>query len=445
MSTLATAAPRPHLHPNAPEGASPLWAVLAFTFLNSVSGGAVITGFAFLGKAAYGFTTTQNYWAGLLQGVVYIVGALTVGPVLRRLVARWEWLSGRAVLVGLMLALGGACFLPLAVRRWLAEGEGGAWAFWVLIGVYSVLTGVLWPMVESFLSGGRAGRTLGSTVGKFNIVWSGAQVVTFLTMAPLVAPRPLEVVAAAGAVHLLSLGLLPLFRRDPGHHADYIPEPHPPVYRDLLSVVRLELPASYLVYSALQPYLPTALASMGIEGTWHTPIAATWLFTRMLTFATLQLWHGWHGRWATPIVGGVLLLAGFAASILAQPLLCPDSAEGSAGAALATMIAGLALFGVGMGTIYSAALYYAMEVGSAQVDAGGVHEALIGVGYGGGPACGLAAAGLVGAGVIGPERFEVGVLTLVAAVAGPVVLYAVVKSQARRSGSKKGGRNPEPR
>jgi len=47
--------------------------------------------------------------------------------------------------------------------------------------------------------------------------------------------------------------------------------------------------------------------------------------------------------------------------------------------------------------------------------------------------------------VIGPERFEVGVLTLVAAVAGPVVLYAVVKSQARRSGSKKGGRNPEPR
>ncbi len=283
-------------------------------------------------------------------------------------------------------------------------------------------------------------------MGRFNIVWSGAQVVTFLTMAPLVAPRPLEVVAAAGAVHLLSLGLLPLFRRDPGHHADYIPEPHPPVYRDLLSVVRWELPASYLVYSALQPYLPTALAMMGIEGKWHTPIAATWLFTRMLTFVVMQFWHGWHGRWATPIVGGILLLAGFAASILAQPLLGPDPAGGAeggmAGPALAVMIAGLAVFGVGMGTIYSAALYYAMEVGSAQVDAGGVHEALIGVGYGGGPACGLAAAGLVGAGVIGPGRFEVAVLALVAAVAGPAVVYAVIKSQARRSGSRGGIRNP---
>ena len=445
--SVATA-PSPRALPQALGGASPLWAVLAFTFLNSISGGVVTTGFAFLAKSAYGFTTTQNYALGLLQGITYIIGALAVGPVLRRLVARWDWLTGRAVLIILMFVLAAGCFLPLAVAalgatdtppiQGLPEGTtapaSGAWTLWTLIALYSLLTGVLWPMVESFLSGGRAGKSLGSTVGKFNIVWSGALVVSFVAMAPLVEPRPLEVVAGAGVVHLVSLLLLPFFRRDPGHHADYTPEPHPPVYADLLAVLRLQLPASYIVFSALSPYLPTAFAQLGIETKWHTPIAAIWLFTRTITFLILQLWHGWHGRWATPIIGGVLLLAGFAAAILAQPIFSPDVTAPSPETALPVLIAGLTVFGVGMGTIYAAALYYAMEVGSAKVDAGGVHEALIGVGFGGGPACGLIAAGLVTAQRLEPRHFEFGVLALVALLAGPVILYAVAKSTARRAG-----------
>ena len=45
-------------------------------------------------------------------------------------------------------------------------------------------------------------------------------------------------------------------------------------------------------------------------------------------------------------------------------------------------------------TIYTGAIYYAMAVGHSEVDAGGTHEALIGVGYTVGPACGLVAGGL---------------------------------------------------
>ena len=55
------------------------------------------------------------------------------------------------------------------------------------------------------------------------------------------------------------------------------------------------------------------------------------------------------------------------------------------------LIFGLVLFGAGTGITYYAALYYAMAVGQAKVDAGGTHEAFIGGGYIVGPIVGLIA------------------------------------------------------
>ena len=53
-----------------------------------------------------------------------------------------------------------------------------------------------------------------------------------------------------------------------------------------------------------------------------------------------------------------------------------------------------------MSVIYAGAIYYAMEVGAAEVEAGGMHEALIGVGYTGGPMLGVMAVTLQRAGVL---------------------------------------------
>jgi hypothetical protein len=41
--------------------------------------------------------------------------------------------------------------------------------------------------------------------------------------------------------------------------------------------------------------------------------------------------------------------------------------------------------------VYTGAIYYAMEVHKSDVDAGGTHETLVGLGYSVGPACGLLA------------------------------------------------------
>ena len=182
--------------------------------------------------------------------------------------------------------------------------------------------------------------------------------------------------------------LLATFRPRPGRHAHLHVHPHPPVYRQLLSLLRVLLPTAFLFISVLSPYLPGALRGIGLPVEWATTIASTWLGARVATFLIMERWHGWHGRWSTVAIGAALLLGSFAAVVIV-----PVVADGRL--ALAAIILALAGFGVGVGVIYCAALYYAMEVGSAEVDAGGTHETLIGLGYTAGPLCGMASIWIV--------------------------------------------------
>jgi hypothetical protein len=101
------------------------------------------------------------------------------------------------------------------------------------------------------------------------------------------------------------------------------------------------------------------------------------------------------------------------------------------------LVAGLGLFGIGMGTIYCSALYYAMSVGKAEVDAGGKHEALIGLGYGAGPICGLVAIAAANAGWLAADRplgrvtggqFQVLMLAVVAVIASGLVALSLVRA-----------------
>jgi hypothetical protein len=66
------------------------------------------------------------------------------------------------------------------------------------------------------------------------------------------------------------------------------------------------------------------------------------------------------------------------------------------GQSVSAVIGGELLFGTAAGFLYTAALYYAQLVQNASVDAGGAHEALIGVGYALGPGAGLIGTALAG-------------------------------------------------
>lgn len=370
---------------------APLAPTLAFIFLNSLGTGAVTSGIFFLARQEYGFDATRNLLLSLTMGVIYIGGALGVGPAAKAAARRFAWLSSRGVMVLLMLALAASCGIPSLAKALSIEG---AWPVWVLICIYGPLTGALWPLAESFVSGGRRGPDLRRATGRFNITWSLAVVASFWLMAPLIEKQPLTVLLGLGAVHIVCAVFLIPMGAEPGKHLDDGSERHPPVYRDLLRSARYLLATSYLLLAALNPLLPITLDRTELPIGWHTPLTSAWMTSRVVLFFVMERTSGWHGkRWVVP-VGAALLGSGFGGA-----LLLPQLIGGTAG--LVVLAASLACFGCGAGLVYAAAIYYAMAVGDAAVEAGGTHEALIGLGYASGPL--LMLAGLLAARGAGAE------------------------------------------
>lgn len=385
-----------------------------FTFVNSLGTGVITGALFFLANGAYGFSRSENFLLGMVQGVTYIIAASSSGRLVTWLGKRG--LSHRTLLGIVMTALAALCWVPL-LAKW-GSGPGGkprAWPIWVLAAAYMPVTGVLWPLIEAYLSGGRSGATLRRALSFWNVVWSSAIPVAYVVMAPFIKTRAdggtlaAEGIAAMGGAHVLAAFLLTRFAPSPAPHIHEEHEPHPEVYERLLVSFRWLLPTSYLVQSALTAYLPEAMGVLGIVKQHRTVAATAWLLPRVGVFALFGFWGRWHGRWWPTVVGGASMIAGFLLCV-AAPMLA-----GSAG--LVALFAGLPLFGVGMGIIYSGAIYYALEVGKAEVDAGGTHEALIGVGYLVGPGCGFAAAWATDRGLFPEERFNPVFMAVVAAIA----------------------------
>lgn len=363
---------------SAPIGITPIGPIFAVSALNSISTTVLTSAIYFLTAQAYSFTSAQNYLLGMVMGLTYIGGSLAAGPLLRYTRARSRPIQDRTILTWVIILLGMTCVIP-----WLFRDSEGSWPIWVQTSLYSPISGLLWPIVESYLSGGRTGEKLRSALGKWNVLWSGAGALGLFVISPLIKEHALEGILLFGGAHFLSLIFLPRFAPMTGRHGDDASVSHPPVFRDLLIAFRIMLPVAYVVVNTLIPYLPAAMAKIGVEHGWQTALFATYQFSRSATFLFLHLRTFWHGRWLLAIAGPVLIVAGFATVIGSGWL------HGYAG--LSVLIAGLMMLGTGMASVYVGAIYYAMEVGHDRVDAGGAHEALIGIGYAGGPAFGLAA------------------------------------------------------
>ncbi|MFG0258788.1 MAG: hypothetical protein ACF8LK_00435, partial [Phycisphaerales bacterium JB041] len=406
-------------------GPSPLWAVQSVVFLASMGTGVVTNGIFFIAKESSGFTPRMNFALGSLLGVMYILGAAGVGPTLRRMAARSPRVSSRGVLAGLSITLGLAAMVPPAVAFFVPERAAAG--VWLGVALYAPCSGAFWPIVESYLGGGRSGHPLRRAIGQFNVIWALAVLLSLWAMAPLLDRMPLGVLLVFGVLQLASTALLIPMGREPGRHLPEHLEPHPPVYVPLLTTFRLLLPTSYFVVSIWSPYAPDVLDRLAVDVGWQTPVAATWMLSRFVVFIAMERWHGWHGRWWLVAVGAVGMVGGIGIA-LAAPLV-----GGPLGVGL--LLAGLALLGIGNGVIYVASLYYAMEVGAGEVEAGGTHEALIGMGFAGGPLTGLLAVGAVRSGVLPPGvSLNIAMLLtlgVVLAVVGLVLVRRVVRAVRR--------------
>ncbi len=377
--------------------AAPLGPLLVFAALNSAGTGTATMGIFFLTKSAFAFSTAANYALGVLMGVTYIVGALASGPLLRALLRRGGLEPRGALLAGtLLFAL--ACLLPWTVQR--------PWAVFALAALYMPISGAFWPIVESYVSGGRVGANLHRSIGRFNVVWSGSLALAFWIVAPLVAKAPLDVFLVLAIIHAASLLFLKPLPSRPGRVEPVPAAVAGPGHPALLAIHRPLLAASYLALFAFSPYLPVVLTALDVAPAWHTPLASIWMAARVAGFFVFERWHGWHGRIASAVAGVLSLIFGFALGVLAP--LAPSSI------ALGVFVVGLLAFGAGAALLYTAALAYALEHGAAEIEAGGSHEALIGGGYALGPLTGLAVLGAVELGVLPKAQSEAALTATVA-------------------------------
>ncbi|MDA0802663.1 MAG: MFS transporter [Planctomycetota bacterium] len=341
-------------------------ALLALTFANSVGTSVLWNGMSFVLKHQFNYPEWKTMMVYVVTAIVYVGVAVAAGPILKQMRGR---LSPRG-LMGIAFAFEAS---PALVLPWASPEVALLYAAVAV----SIAGALLWPVMEAYVAGGKHGHEMRRSIGLWCLTWMSAVTITLIAMGPLFLLENVAgwTVAGISLIGFASLLALPLLERQPEPHP-HDAETVPAGYHSLLASARILLPVSYVLVSALSAMLPYVLSALQLPETWQTPLAATWLGVRLVVTGMLAMTHSWHGRWGAILLSAIALVGGFA--IVAF------------GPTTAIVVAGLVCFGLGHAIAYYAALYYAMRVGSAGVDAGGTHEALIGAGYVAGP---LVAAG----------------------------------------------------
>ncbi|MBC24041.1 MAG: hypothetical protein CMJ32_09030 [Phycisphaerae bacterium] len=345
-------------------------AILVATFLSSIGSSVLWIGLGFVTKEAYGFSQVHTLMLFLCGGIIYTLMAGLASPLVR--IARQRMgLGTRSILVITLLVQ--AIAAPLVLLD-------STIYLWIAVIIMEMMAAIWWPLIESYLTSGHGSRRMSIVIGRWNITWTTAMAIATLGLVPvmmLMNSRWMIVLIVPASIG--SLACLKWFTSNPSSHQPVIEtEPISKEYVQLLASARVLLPVGTMLIGALSPLVPYVLQRLELHAGMDILLTCSWLLTRVMAMILMWLSQFWHGRWSMLAMGALALCAGFSITILSGSL--PLS------------IIGFCLFGLGEGIIYYAAFYYAMNVGRAEVEAGGTHEMLIGGGYALGSAASLAGA-----------------------------------------------------
>jgi hypothetical protein len=346
---------------------SQLARLLIITVLSSLGSVLAIRGVPFLAHDALGFGDVGNLLLSLTFGLLYVPSAL---------------LSHR-----LCVGLGERRCLAVAIGFEAAvfAALGAFWrhpaSMYACMAVMGIAGGIKWPVLESYISAGRAGTRQARAIGQFNLAWAGAYPFALGAAGPVIRFWPPGLFLLAMLTDLIVLAVLAPLPARPVHlaqdHPDRLDAQDLSRWGRLRTAGRLLNLLSQSSIGVLAALMPSIFANLGYTVTWSTSLAGVMDTVRLGSFIALQWYTGWHGR-RSPLAGAMLFLAaGFFLVLL--------------GGSTSAVLAGEVIFGIGSAMAYYASLYYGMAVHNAAVEAGGVHEALIGLGMAVGSVSGVAA------------------------------------------------------
>lgn len=376
---------------------SALFSILVLTFIESFATILIERGAYFFTEHHMEFRDVNNLLLGLGFGICYFVGAMSS----HRMAVRFgeKRVVTAAMIVHVLLHLAfvvGVLYTP---------------AFIVVFLLLAIATGMKWPILESYVSAGRDAKSTARAVGIFSIAWSTAVPPAMAAAGWLIAmdlpalglSKGKVLFVAAAAINVVTLMIIRTLPAAPVHlahdHPDRLPAPALTRYQSLMRSSRWAMFTSYALLFLLAPLMPMIFKDrLGFDVTTSLILASLVEVARVVIFVSLFFTHRWHGNVPMLIATALCMPIGFLMVLF--------------GANTTTVLIGEVLFGLVAGGAYYAAIYYAMVVANASVDAGGDHEGFIGLGFALGPLMGLVGIALARTGLSDIGGMLVGVLPI---------------------------------
>jgi len=238
-----------------------------------------------------------------------------------------------------------------------------------------------WPNLEALACDHVDPGKLPGIIGVYNVVWAGGGAIAYFCGGAIVEalgwrsifwlPAAITVVQVALALYLnphwKKISAAPVTVTADLHES----HPQGPLFLKLAWIAN---PFAYIAINAIVPVFPSVAARFELTPKLAGFFCSVWFFSRMITFAILWIWPGWHYRFRYLILAYIGMVLCFAGVLLIQNLWA--------------VVAVQVVFGWCLGLIYYSSLYYSMHVGDTKGEHGGAHEAAIGAGIFSGPAIG---------------------------------------------------------
>ena len=334
--------------------------------LNAVGTAFYINYLFFLLKNDFAFTSKQNLLVSALNGLIFAPCALFGG----RFGQKHGYLNAFALgSIVMMVSLAFSVIFPTVIGLLIGMV---AWTFGMCL---------TWANLEALASDHQDPARLPTTLGIYNVIWSGGGAIAFFaggSVAEALGWKSIFWVPIL--IHLVQLAmtlqLKPAWNQictAPVTVTGDLHESHPkgPIF---LKMAWIANPFAYIAINTIVPLIPDVADKLHLSAKAAGFFCSIWFFSRMVTFAILGLWPGWHYRFTYLILAYVGMVASFIAILILQNFW--------------PLVAAQVAFGWCIGLIYYSSLYYSMHVGDTKAEHGGMHEAVIGLGIFAGPAMG---------------------------------------------------------